>query len=84
MVMETFLIIKLSAFLAQCIPFCADGRTKDCYAILIVSLMRKPLSYTTSFMCVQCCINLKGQSHEIFCIRFFHQSAHSGRTRDVL
>jgi hypothetical protein len=27
---------------------------------------------------------LKGQSHDIFCIRFFHQSAHSGRTRDVL
>ena len=26
---------------------------------------------------------LKGQSHEIFCTRFFHQSVHSGPTRDV-
>ena len=27
---------------------------------------------------------LKGLSHDIFCTRFFHQSVHSGPTRDVL
>ena len=28
--------------------------------------------------------SLKGQSHEIFCTQFFHQSVHSGPIRDVL
>ena len=27
---------------------------------------------------------LKGQSHEIFCTQFFHQSVHSGPIRDVI
>ena len=51
---------------------------KETYSVAVsLLLLETPHLAVVEYM-------LKGQSHEIFCILFFHKSAHSGPTRDVL